>query len=717
MRRVFTFLFCCLLAASVLDAQVILDEDFEGGTIPSGWTNQSMATDGGWNVGTPASLSSEYWTIPAVDEGTFIAATNDDNCNCDKSADYFVTPSLDFSDYESVVLEMDYYFGGLTYQGATERAFIEYSTDGGATWTQLYELSGNGDGWQKDALFDLSMLAGESSLQLAFRYDDGGGWLYGFAIDNVTIWAPLANDIELTHLAMPRFVPAGQSVMVSGIVTNKGADNLTSFELEWSDGTNTYVDSFVDLDIPTLGTYAFTATMPFTPAEPITYTLSVTATSPNGTVDEYPGDNEASATVSGVSFVPTKRWVAEEATGTWCGWCPRGAVFMDYMAENFPDEFIGIAVHNEDPMAVAVYDNGLTSFPGFPGFPSVIVDRREIIDPQELPDVQPEYAARVAPVDPSIHATLDVATKELSVEASAEFVTQLSDVDYRLNVVLIEDGVTGSGSGYAQANYYAGGGAGPMGGYEDLPDPVPAEQMVYNHVARDILGGWAGFAGSVPSELVAGDVAVHSLTYELSASWAPLHMHAVVMVIDQQTGQILNADQAAFEILCPDDLGTTVEVDDESVPGAEDGAVYVTPSVGFGPYTYEWSTGSTEQSLFDLPAGDYSVTITDRAGCTDTVTATVGLLSSVTDIASLRLMRLSPNPAIDRSTLELRFAKAEDVQIEVLNPMGQLMWRRAVPHTRGGAFPIELAEWPAGIYQVRVSVQDQVRTARLMVAR
>ena len=37
--------------------------------------------------------------------------------------------------------------------------------------------------------------------------------------------------------------------------------------------------------------------------------------------------------------------VVEEGTGTWCGWCVRGIVALEYMRENYPDKFIGIGVH------------------------------------------------------------------------------------------------------------------------------------------------------------------------------------------------------------------------------------------------------------------------------------------------------------------------------------------------------------------------------------
>ena len=53
------------------------------------------------------------------------------------------------------------------------------------------------------------------------------------------------------------------------------------------------------------------------------------------------------------------RVVGEEATGTWCGWCPRGAVALNWMDHDYEGYWQGIAVHNGDPMSDADYDNGL----------------------------------------------------------------------------------------------------------------------------------------------------------------------------------------------------------------------------------------------------------------------------------------------------------------------------------------------------------------------
>jgi hypothetical protein len=67
-----------------------------------------------------------------------------------------------------------------------------------------------------------------------------------------------------------------------------------------------------------------------------------------------------------VSQIVEKNVVIEEGTGTWCGWCPRGAVAMEYMYDTYPTRFIGVAVHNADPMTVTEYDDG-ANLSGFPG--------------------------------------------------------------------------------------------------------------------------------------------------------------------------------------------------------------------------------------------------------------------------------------------------------------------------------------------------------------
>lgn len=54
------------------------------------------------------------------------------------------------------------------------------------------------------------------------------------------------------------------------------------------------------------------------------------------------------------------------------------------------------------------------------------------------------------------------------------------------------------------------------------------------------------------------------------------------------------------------------------------GAVSVLPSGGVTPYTYLWSNGNTTNSINDLAAGSYTVTITDNNSCQGVSTYTIG---------------------------------------------------------------------------------------------
>jgi hypothetical protein len=161
--------------------------------------------------------------------------------------------------------------------------------------------------------------------------------------------------------------------------------------------------------------------------------------------------------------------------------------------------------------------------------------------------MEPQFFERlqVAPKATIINgATWDETSRTLNVSVTANFTANATS-SYKLACVLTEDGVTGTGSGYNQSNSYAGGGNGVMGGFETKPNPVPAAQMVYDHVARAIAPSFAGYTNSFPATVSAGEAHTLNFTFELPATWEANEMHIVGLLIDP-AGRIDNAGKATI---------------------------------------------------------------------------------------------------------------------------------------------------------------------------
>jgi len=385
-----------------------------------------------------------------------------------------------------------------------------------------------------------------------------GTWINGvntvasadfFPVQNTQMYV---DDVQFDHV--PFTVPA-LDAMVADIdmgaelatqsgtptvkIVNGGSTAITSMKVDLSYNGSTTTQTVTGINIPTAGIY--TVSMPSTvlvagslPVTALVYEVN------GGAGDNTPTNDMLSEQINPVVPAPGKMVVGEEATGTWCQWCPRGAVFMDLYETKYQDFWAGIAVHNGDPMTVADYDTGIGSLIG--GYPSALVDRMGDVDPSGMSS---DFFTRLqtAPKATLLNgATWDPNTRVLNVSVRYTF-SSGANGNYKSACVLTEDDVTGTGAGWSQSNAYAGGNNGTMGGYESLPNPVPASQMVYNHVARAIAPSFAGMSGIFPASINAGDVHIVNYTFTLPAGWDENQIHIVGMLIDPN-GKIDNAGSA-----------------------------------------------------------------------------------------------------------------------------------------------------------------------------
>jgi len=365
-----------------------------------------------------------------------------------------------------------------------------------------------------------------------------------FFMDNVnfdyqTYTLPTLNAM-VASLDMGGFI-AGQSVSPVVSIINAGQNALTAFNVNLNYNGQNYTQNVTGVNVASIANYS--VNIPSFNLVAGASNAVVTITNINGGNDDNANDNTLTQVVDPVVPAAGKIVVGEEATGTWCQWCPRGAVFMDKFQADYAGYWAGIAVHNGDPMTVADYDTGMGSLIG--GYPSALVDRLGDVDPSQMSS---DFFTRLQTAPKGVltnGATWDAATRELNVSVTTNM-AQATSGSFKVACVLTEDGVTGTGAGYNQANAYAGGNNGVMGGFEALPSPVPAAQMVYDHVARAIAPSFTGQTGVIPASTSAGDTYTANFTFTLPSTWDETQMHIVGMLIDPQ-GKIDNAGYTTID--------------------------------------------------------------------------------------------------------------------------------------------------------------------------
>ncbi len=358
-------------------------------------------------------------------------------------------------------------------------------------------------------------------------------------------------------------------------VRNLGTSVINSFDISITqNGGAPVVKNVTGLTLASLANTIQTYTVPFTLVAG-SNTFVATISNVNGAGADGDPSDDVLTTVLNPVVTPAagKMVVAEEGTGTWCQWCPRGAVFMDIMDTKYAGFIAPIAVHNGDPMTVTAYDAAIGALIG--GYPSALVDRLPEIDPSGL---ETDFLTRIV-VAPKAFvmngATYNSTTRVLNV--SVTYTNQaLLTGNYKALCVITENDVTGT-TGYAQSNAYAGGGAGPMGGFELLANPVPASQMQYDFVARMISPSFAGTPNAQGTTTAIGGVFTWTYSFTLPAGYDDTQVHIVGMLVDP-TGKIENADYTTIPEAVANGYVTGSGVGINDIASAPDAQVSVYPN-------------------------------------------------------------------------------------------------------------------------------------------
>jgi hypothetical protein len=541
MKRILTLLFLGSLFMQS-QAQVLFSQDFESGVLDP---MTAIDVDGKTVHPNVANSAGPTWSVRGTSPNSVIVSTSWFN-PVGQADDWIISPAITIADANTF----------LTWQAwSPDAAFrdgyeVRISTTDNLipSFTTLALTVPAENTTPTNRSLKLDAYIGQT-IYFAFRNNSNDKFL--LYMDNISVAVFKNRDLIVRGVTFEKYNPVSTQVPVKVTVENHGAEPLTSLIYTWTSGSNSYADTVSGLNVPLLATADLTHAINFDITEAGEFPVDISVSSPNGLDDEAPEDNYGVRMIYGLSEALPKKVVVEEGTGTWCGWCPRGFVALEQMAVDYPESALLISIHNYDPMTDAEYDAGLVGT--ISGFPSGHVDRKSVgIDPLDFIAALETLDDRLVPVSVKVETTFDEATRTVQIKGIGQTSIATQANALRFSCALVEDGVTGTSNtvnqllDYDQTNYYAGGGNGIMGGFESLPDPVPASELVYNFVARAILGGFFGAENSVPDQLAAGDYFEFTFTYQVPAAFDVTKMKAIVFISDEETGEILNGNDAVL---------------------------------------------------------------------------------------------------------------------------------------------------------------------------
>lgn len=542
-----TLLFLCFAFTLGMNAQSHYSQNFNTPGLNS-WTATDLNNDGlQWSnlnaSGIEASLGA----------GSLVSFSYDDNTETAVTPNNLITsPVINLTAVTASNVNLFYNFK--THASWPSEHYAVYVTTSNVpatiiASTPVFETTvTNGNLGTKQ--IDLSSYIGQN-IYISFRHFNCNDEYY-LIIDNIDVKTLMPNEAALVSITnLQNAYALNSPVTVTGVVKNNGSNAITSLNVNWSvDGGTQSTFALTGLNIAAGASYNFTHNLPWTASPVGSRALTVNLSNINGGTDPNLANNSLTRTVLVVNEIFPKTVVYEEGTGTWCGYCPRGHVGLKDMYHYHADgSFIGIAVQNgnSNPMTVPAYNSAISA--QISGYPSGLLNRGAVeVDPG-LSEIEAAYQAEVTKIPV---AKIDITsnswnstTREISLNLSARFALDLTNANYNVAAIVVENGVTGTTAGYNQVNYYAGA-TSPLIDWEgvnwsNLPNPVPASYMVYNHVGRALLGGFNGISSVIPASVTYNTPYTHTFTHTLPVNQNENNIKLVAIVIDNATGAIVNA--------------------------------------------------------------------------------------------------------------------------------------------------------------------------------
>lgn len=390
-------------------------------------------------------------------------------------------------------------------------------------------------------------------------------------------------SLDFDDVKVSRCYTNDSKVPVSATFTNYGVDPILTAKFNVTTGENTSSLAFTD-GIKFLQRGSLNDDM-LAPTQAKRETMRITVNKINGREVNLKTGIDGSIVAIDEKDDVTRMPVVEEATGTWCGWCPRGMVGMDMLRETYGEDVALIGCHiGADPKAYGFLDGILGAF-NATAAPSCVISRLYTGDPYFGGRKQSYFGIRndmeyvrglITEATVSIEkAEVSEDEKTIDIQASALFQLDSKDCPYALTYVITEDKLE---LGQQMSYYITQTSEEDKQKYkQEAPELYELTQMpnpwkpIFNDVLIYCPEAW-GIENSLQGAIHKGQKMTHNYTLTLprTAKDKPYvtniqNCRLIALLIDLETNEIVNAAQVKLGGDEAGISGVNVDVDADHV--------------------------------------------------------------------------------------------------------------------------------------------------------
>ena len=313
-----------MLFATAMMAQnraVLLQESFDGTTMPAGWSVAGLGL-GNWSVSPTNNAGGAANEMHLTWSPQFNGLSR------------LVTPAVDLTGINSLVFSFKHALDNYT---GNNIIGIATTSDGGTTWNEAWSQGYNtSNSWTVSQEISTPDM-GQANVQFCIFFNGNSYNINDWYFDDIMVFTLENLDLAITSPTLPDFIGSGETAF--GInVFNFGATTVTSVEATYEvEGMEPITETF-EVEIPSLGseTLIFPTTTLLSPG---TYNVAYSINLVNGQEDDVLDNNTAEKAVFAAIGTAERIPMIEHFSSSTCGPCVSVNTQMLNFCNNNPGRF------------------------------------------------------------------------------------------------------------------------------------------------------------------------------------------------------------------------------------------------------------------------------------------------------------------------------------------------------------------------------------------